>query len=77
MDPLLLASTIVSARISSSARPGALPGGSGIVLVVLATGLFVTMNSAVKYLGAHLPTVELIWARVVITWWEAFGRPPV
>ena len=37
----------------------------GILLVVLATVLFVTMNSAVKYLGAHLPTVELIWARTL------------
>jgi drug/metabolite transporter (DMT)-like permease len=32
---------------------------------VLATVLFVTMNSAVKYLGAYLPTVELIWARTL------------
>jgi drug/metabolite transporter (DMT)-like permease len=37
----------------------------GVVLVVLATVLFVSMNSAVKYLGAHLPTVELIWARTL------------
>ena len=37
----------------------------GVVLVVLATVLFVTMNSAVKYLGAYLPTVELIWARTL------------
>jgi drug/metabolite transporter (DMT)-like permease len=37
----------------------------GVVLVVLATALFVTMNSAVKYLSAHLPTVELIWARTL------------
>jgi drug/metabolite transporter (DMT)-like permease len=37
----------------------------GVVLVVLATVLFVSMNSAVKYLGAYLPTVELIWARTL------------
>jgi drug/metabolite transporter (DMT)-like permease len=37
----------------------------GVGLVVLATVLFVTMNSAVKYLGAHLPTVELVWARTL------------
>ena len=37
----------------------------GVFLVVLATALFVTMNSAVKYLGAYLPTVELIWARTL------------
>ena len=32
---------------------------------MLATVLFVTMNSAVKYLGAYLPTAELIWARTL------------
>jgi drug/metabolite transporter (DMT)-like permease len=37
----------------------------GVLLVVLATVLFVTMTSAVKYLGAYLPTVELIWARTL------------
>ena len=37
----------------------------GVVLVVLATVCFVCMNSAVKYLSGHLPTVELIWARTL------------
>ncbi len=37
----------------------------GVFLVVLATALFVCMNSAVKYLSAYLPTVELIWARTL------------
>jgi drug/metabolite transporter (DMT)-like permease len=37
----------------------------GILFVVLATLLFVVMNSGVKYLSPHLPTVELIWARTL------------
>ena len=37
----------------------------GVGFVVVATLLFVTMNTAVKYLAPHLPTVELIWARTL------------
>lgn len=37
----------------------------GIFFIVLATVLFVTMNTAVKILREHLPTVELIWARTL------------
>lgn len=37
----------------------------GILYVVLATVLFVLMNSAVKFLSAHLPPLELIWARTL------------
>jgi drug/metabolite transporter (DMT)-like permease len=35
----------------------------GIAYIVAATLLFVCMNTAVKLLSPHLPTVELIWAR--------------
>ena len=35
------------------------------MLIVIATVLFVTMNAAVKYLSAALPTVELVWARTL------------
>lgn len=35
----------------------------GIAYVVLATFLFVCMNTGIKLLRPHLPTVELIWAR--------------
>jgi drug/metabolite transporter (DMT)-like permease len=37
----------------------------GVFFVVLATALFVIMNTGVKLLRAHLPTVELIWARTL------------
>jgi drug/metabolite transporter (DMT)-like permease len=37
----------------------------GILLMMGATALFICMNSAVKYLSAHLPALELIWARVL------------
>jgi len=37
----------------------------GIFFIVLATALFVTMNTGVKLLRPHLPTVELIWARTL------------
>lgn len=37
----------------------------GIFFIVLATGFFVVMNTAVKFLRPHLPTVELIWARTL------------
>lgn len=32
---------------------------------MIATVLFVTMNTGVKYLSASLPTVELVWARTL------------
>jgi drug/metabolite transporter (DMT)-like permease len=35
----------------------------GILFIVVATALFVCMNTGVKLLSPHLPTVELIWAR--------------
>jgi len=38
----------------------------GIGFVILATLLFVAMNTAVKYLSPHLPTVQLIWARTLV-----------
>lgn len=37
----------------------------GIFFIVLATTLFVAMNTGVKLLRPHLPTVELIWARTL------------
>lgn len=37
----------------------------GVFFVVLATALFVIMNTGVKLLRPHLPTVELIWARTL------------
>ena len=37
----------------------------GIFFIVLATVLFVSMNTAVKLLRPHLPTLELIWARTL------------
>lgn len=37
----------------------------GIFFIVLATALFVIMNTGVKLLRPHLPTVELIWARTL------------
>ena len=37
----------------------------GIVFILLATALFVTMNTGVKLLRPHLPTLELIWARTL------------
>ncbi|MEK7386590.1 MAG: DMT family transporter, partial [candidate division NC10 bacterium] len=37
----------------------------GIFFIVLATALFVAMNTGVKLLRPHLPTVELIWARTL------------
>lgn len=36
-----------------------------ILFFVLATQLFVVMNSAVKILDPHLPTLELVWARTL------------
>ncbi|MGH7354613.1 MAG: hypothetical protein ACRELS_08585 [Candidatus Rokuibacteriota bacterium] len=45
------------------ARPTLSPVVRGILLIVLATLLFVCMNVSVKYLRATLPTLELIWAR--------------
>ena len=38
---------------------------SGIVFILLHTALFVTMNTGVKLLRPHLPTLELIWARTL------------
>jgi drug/metabolite transporter (DMT)-like permease len=38
----------------------------GVLLVALATVLFVVMNSGVKFLSHQLPTVELIWARTLV-----------
>jgi drug/metabolite transporter (DMT)-like permease len=38
----------------------------GVLFVVLATGLFVVMNTGVKWLSRHLPTIELIWARTLV-----------
>ncbi len=37
----------------------------GIFFIVLATVFFVAMNTGVKLLRPHLPTVELIWARTL------------
>ncbi|MEK7372898.1 MAG: DMT family transporter [candidate division NC10 bacterium] len=37
----------------------------GIFFIVLATVFFVIMNTGVKLLRPHLPTVELIWARTL------------
>ena len=37
----------------------------GIVFIVLATVLFVSMNTGVKLLRPSLPTLELIWARTL------------
>ena len=37
----------------------------GIFFIVLATVLFVSMNTCVKLLRPHLPTLELIWARTL------------
>jgi drug/metabolite transporter (DMT)-like permease len=37
----------------------------GIGLVIVATLLFVVMNSGVKFLSPHLPAVQLIWARTL------------
>lgn len=37
----------------------------GVLFVLAATLLFVVMNAGVKYLSPHLPTVEIIWARVL------------
>lgn len=37
----------------------------GVFLIVLATMFFVIMNTGVKLLRPHLPTVELIWARTL------------
>lgn len=35
----------------------------GVLFMVGATALFVTMNTGAKYLSAHLPVLEIIWAR--------------
>lgn len=35
----------------------------GILCIVVATLLFITMNTSVKWLSAHLHPVEMIWAR--------------
>lgn len=35
----------------------------GVLLMVGATALFVTMNTGAKYLSVHLPVLEIIWAR--------------
>jgi drug/metabolite transporter (DMT)-like permease len=37
-----------------------------IGFIVVATVLFVTMNTSVKYLSQSLPTVQLIWARTLV-----------
>jgi drug/metabolite transporter (DMT)-like permease len=37
----------------------------GIGFVILATALYVCMNTGVKYLSPYLPTVELLWARSI------------
>lgn len=37
----------------------------GIGFVLLATVLFVVMNTGVKFLSPHLPTLEIIWARIL------------
>jgi len=52
----------VEARGAIQVRPRIL---RGILFIVLATVLFVIMNAGVKLLRPHLPTVELIWARVL------------
>ena len=38
----------------------------GVLLITLATGFFVVMNTGVKVLSAHLPVVEIIWARSLV-----------
>jgi drug/metabolite transporter (DMT)-like permease len=40
--------------------------GRAVGFIVLATVLFVTMNTGVKYLSRDLPTVQLIWARTLV-----------
>lgn len=37
----------------------------GVFFIILATTFFVVMNTGVKLLRAHLPTLELIWARTL------------
>ena len=37
----------------------------GMFFIILATTFFVVMNTGVKLLRAHLPTLELIWARTL------------
>ena len=38
----------------------------GVLLISLATGFFVVMNTGAKVLSAHLPVVEIIWARSLV-----------
>lgn len=37
----------------------------GVLFMLGATALFITMNTCVKLLSAHLPAVELVWARTL------------
>jgi drug/metabolite transporter (DMT)-like permease len=37
----------------------------GVLFMLGATALFITMNTTVKVLSAHLPPVELVWARTL------------
>jgi drug/metabolite transporter (DMT)-like permease len=37
----------------------------GVALMLGATALFIVMNTIVKVLAAHLPVVELVWARTL------------
>jgi drug/metabolite transporter (DMT)-like permease len=54
--------------LPSSARPA--PRETrilrGILLITLACGFFVVMNTGAKTLSAHLPVVEIIWARSLV-----------
>ena len=49
----------------SSATPGPRPTRilRGVLFITLATAFFVVMNTGAKSLSAHLPVVEIIWAR--------------
>ena len=38
----------------------------GVLLITMATGFFVVMNTGAKVLSAHLPVIEIIWARSLV-----------
>lgn len=48
-----------------AAEPGPSRILRGVLFIILATVFFVVMNTGVKFLRPHLPTVELIWARTL------------
>lgn len=58
------ASTQALPRLAAPAMIGSPPSVlRGVAFMVGATLLFITMNTTVKILSAHLPVAELIWAR--------------